>query len=292
MVEHLQRDTDMKTITLPSGKTVPALGQGTWKMGEWPSMREAEIESLQLGMDLGMTLIDTAEMYGEGEAEELIGEAIGHRRDEAYIVSKVYPFNATKRGVIQACEHSLKRLGTDRIDLYLLHWPGSIPLDETFDGFQTLVQQGKIVDFGVSNFDLDDMQAAVTATGGEHIQTNQILYNLMRRGPEFDLLPWCREQNIPVMAYSPIEHSPDEQSGFLDDPLLEDIAAAHNATPAHIAIAWLLHQENVIAIPKAGTPEHVRENREAVEIELDDEDLATLDDVFPPPDDEMPLEMR
>jgi len=282
----------MKTITLPSGKTVPALGQGTWKMGEWPSMREAEIESLQLGMDLGMTLIDTAEMYGEGEAEELIGEAIGHRRDEAYIVSKVYPFNATKRGVIQACEHSLKRLGTDRIDLYLLHWPGSIPLDETFDGFQTLVQQGKIVDFGVSNFDLDDMQAAVAATGGEHIQTNQILYNLMRRGPEFDLLPWCRERNIPIMAYSPIEHSPDEQSGFLDDPLLEDIAAAHNATPAQIAIAWLLHQENVIAIPKAGTPEHVRENREAVEIELDDEDLATLDDVFPPPDDEMPLEMR
>ncbi|AUN93484.1 aldo/keto reductase [Pseudazoarcus pumilus] len=282
----------MKTVTLPSGKTVPALGQGTWKMGEIPSLRSEEIESLQLGMDLGMTLIDTAEMYGDGESEELIGEAIGHRRDEAFYVSKVYPFNASRRGVIEACERSLQRLGTDRIDLYLLHWPGSTPLEETFAGFQELRAAGKILDYGVSNFDTRGMKRCHEAKGGDQIATNQILYNLVRRGPEWDLLPWQHQHGIPVMAYSPIEHSPNEQFGFLDDPTLEAVAHRYGATPAQIAIAWLLHQQNVIVIPKAGRPEHVRENRKAADIELNSQDFAELDEAFPPPSGPTPLDIR
>lgn len=282
----------MKTITLPSGKSVAALGQGTWMMGEWPARRSEEIEALRLGMDLGMTLIDTAEMYGEGDAEELIREALAGRRDEAYIVSKVYPFNASRRGVMEACERSLARLGTDRIDLYLLHWPGSVPLDETFEAFQALKRSGKILDYGVSNFDTRGMKKAENASGGDALATNQVLYNLMRRGVEWDLLPWCRERAMPVMAYSPIEHSPDEQFGFLDDPALEAIAARHDATAAQIAIAWLLHQEGVIVIPKAGTPAHVRENHAALEIALSADDLAELDRAFPPPDGPAPLDMR
>lgn len=282
----------MKTVTLASGKSVPALGQGTWKMGEWPARRKAEIDALQLGMDLGMTLIDTAEMYGEGESEILIREAIGHRRDEAFIVSKVYPFNASHRGVVEACERSLRRLGTDRIDLYLLHWPGSVPLAETFEGFQALQRAGKIIDYGVSNFDLRDMKNADRAPGGDAIATNQVLYNLMRRGIEWDLLPWCRERAMPIMAYSPIEHSPDEQFGFLDDPLLADIAAEHDATPAQIAIAWLLHQDSVIAIPKAASVEHIRQNRAAADLVLSSDELAALDQAFPPPDGPTPLDMR
>jgi len=282
----------MKTITLPSGKTVPALGQGTWKMGEIPSRRRDEIAALQLGMDLGLTLIDTAEMYGDGDAEELIREAIGHRRDEAYYVSKVYPFNASRRGTIEACERSLRRLGTDRIDLYLLHWPGSIPLDETFEAFQKLQADGKILDYGVSNFDTRGMQRCYAANGGDRIATNQILYNLVRRGVEWDLLPWQRQHGIPVMAYSPIEHSPDEQFGFLDDPTLEAVAHRHDATPAQIALAWLLHQQDVIVIPKAGRPEHVRENARAADIELTSQDLSELDEAFPPPFGPTPLDMR
>lgn len=282
----------MKTIRLPSGKTVPALGQGTWKMGEIPSLRSEEIEALQLGMDLGQTLIDTAEMYGDGEAEKLIGEAIGHRRNEAYYVSKVYPFNASRRGVVQACEQSLQRLGTDRIDLYLLHWPGSIPLDETFEAFQKLKADGKILDYGVSNFDTRGMKRCAAASGGDQLATNQILYNLMRRGVEWDLLPWQRQQGMPVMAYSPIEHSPNEQFGFLDDPTLAAVAQRHDATPAQIAIAWLLHQQDVIVIPKAGRPEHVRENAAAAKIELSSQDLAEIDEAFPPPFEPTPLDMR
>lgn len=282
----------MKTVTLPSGRIVPTLGQGTWRMGEIPSLRKEESESLQLGMDLGMTLIDTAEMYGDGEAEELIGEAIGHRRDEAFIVSKVYPFNANRRGVIEACERSLQRLGTDRIDLYLLHWPGTVPLDETFEAFQTLQNAGKILDYGVSNFDTDGMKRCVAASGGEQLATNQILYNLVRRGVEWDLLPWQHQHGMPVMAYSPIEHSPNEQFGFLDDPTLEAVAYRYNASPAQIAIAWLLHQQNVIVIPKAGRSEHVRENRAAADIELTSQDFAELDEAFPPPSGPTPLDIR
>lgn len=282
----------MKTITLPSGKSVPALGQGTWKMGEIPSLRSEEIAALQLGMDLGLTLIDTAEMYGDGDAEELIREAIGHRREEAYYVSKVYPFNASRRGVQEACENSLRRLGTDRIDLYLLHWPGSIPLDETFEAFQALQRAGKILDYGVSNFDTRGMKRCQAASGGEAIATNQILYNLVRRGVEWDLLPWQHQHGIPVMAYSPIEHSPDEQFGFLDDPTLAAVAHRYDATPAQIAIAWLLHQQDVIVIPKAGRPEHVRENAAAAEIELSSQDLSELDEAFPPPFGPTPLDMR
>jgi diketogulonate reductase-like aldo/keto reductase len=282
----------MKTITLPSGRSVPALGQGTWKMGEIPSLRKEEIAALQLGIDLGMTLIDTAEMYGDGESEELIREAIGHRRDEAFIVSKVYPFNASRRGVVEACEQSLQRLGTDRIDLYLLHWPGSVPLDETFEAFQALKAAGKILDYGVSNFDTRGMQRCVAAKGGGELATNQILYNLARRGVEWDLLPWQRQHGMPVMAYSPIEHSPNEQFGFLDDPTLEAVAHRYDATPAQVAIAWLLHQQDVIVIPKAGRPEHVRENRKAADLELNSQDFAELDEAFPPPSGPTPLDIR
>lgn len=282
----------MKTITLPSGKTVPALGQGTWKMGEIPSLRSEEIAALQLGMDLGMTLIDTAEMYGDGESEELIGEAIGHRRNEAYYVSKVYPFNASRRGVIAACEQSLQRLGTDRLDLYLLHWPGSVPLDETFEAFQALKAAGKILDYGVSNFDTRGMQRCAAAKGGDQLATNQILYNLVRRGAEWDLLPWQRQHGMPVMAYSPIEHSPNEQFGLLDDPTLEAVAHRHDATPAQIAIAWLLHQQDVIVIPKAGRVDHVRENAAAGEIVLTSQDFAEIDEAFPPPFGPTPLDIR
>jgi diketogulonate reductase-like aldo/keto reductase len=193
---------------------------------------------------------------------------------------------------VQACEQSLRRLGTDRIDLYLLHWPGSVPLDETFEAFQALKTAGKILDYGVSNFDTRGMRRCIAAKGGDQLATNQILYNLMRRGVEWDLLPWQHQHGIPVMAYSPIEHSPDEQFGFLDDPTLESVAHRYAASPAQIAIAWLLHQQDVIVIPKAGRPEHVRENAAAAEIELSSQDLAELDEAFPPPFGPTPLDMR
>jgi diketogulonate reductase-like aldo/keto reductase len=255
-------------------------------MAEDPGRREEELEALRLGLDLGLTLIDTAEMYGDGTAEELVGEAIAGRRDEVFLVSKVLPTNATRRGTVSACERSLRRLKTDHLDLYLLHWRGEIALEETLAGFAALLRAGKIRQWGASNFDTSDMKELVRLPGGSAVATDQVLYNLARRGIEFNLLPWCREHRIPVMAYSPVE-----QGRVLARAELQDIAARHGATPAQVALAWLLRQEGVVAIPKAGTPEHVRENRAALDVVLGEEDLAELDRVFPATRWKVPLEM-
>lgn len=276
----------MRSVSLPSGETIPILGQGTWELGDDPARRDDEIAALRLGLDLGMTLIDTAEMYGEGASEELVGEAIAGRRDEVYLVSKVLPHNASRRGTVAACERSLQRLGTDRIDLYLLHWRGGVPLEETLGAFEQLVQSGKIRDWGVSNFDMDDMRELWSLTGGDRAAVNQVLYNPQRRGIEWDLLPWCRERSVPIMAYSPME-----QGRILDHPVLRQLAEQHSATPVQICLAWGFRETGVLAIPRTGSPEHVRENRGAVEISLTEGDLATLDQAFPPPDRLQPLEM-
>lgn len=282
----------MSAFRLPSGAPVPALGQGTWFMGEDRAKRRDEIAALRLGLDLGLTLVDTAEMYGEGASEALIGEALAGHREEIFLVSKVYPFNATRRGAAEACERSLKRLNTDYLDLYLLHWRGSTPLEETLEGFQSLKAAGKIRDYGVSNFDRSNMEDVSGLPGGDEIVTDQVLYNLKRRGIEWDLLPWCQERGIPVMAYSPIEHSANDQRDMLSDPHLKSGASRHDATPAQVALAWLLRQERVVAMPKAGTQAHVRENRAALDLTLDDKDLAELDRAFSPPNQKMPLETR
>jgi diketogulonate reductase-like aldo/keto reductase len=279
----------MNTVKFPSGAQVPALGQGTWNMGEEVARKRDEIRALQLGLDLGMTLIDTAEMYGEGGAELVVGEAIAGRRDEVYLVTKVYPHNASFEGAQAACERSLRRLKVDCIDLYLLHWPGPFSLDETFDAFAALKKAGKIKDYGVSNFDLEGMRDAVDCGVPA---TDQVLYNLIKRGIEFDLLPWCREQHMPLMAYSPLESAGREQAALLGNPGLQAVASAHGVTPAQIALAWVLHQDGVIAIPKAVDPVHLRANRAAADIRLSAEDLAALDRAFPPPRRHRALEMR
>ena len=276
----------MKTVRLPSGRSVPTLGQGTWGLGEDRAKRQAEIAALRLGLELGMTLIDTAEMYGEGAAEKLIAEALKGRRAEVFLVSKVYPYNATRGGAVEACERSLRRLKTEYLDLYLLHWRGSVPLAETLEAFHSLKQMGKILDYGVSNFDLADMEEALALPGGAEIATDQVLYNLLRRGIEWDLLPWCRTRGLPIMAYSPIE-----QGSLLTDAQLKLIAARHDATPAQVALAWLLRQDGLIVIPKAAKVAHVRENHAALELRLTDEDLEELDRAFPPPRQKVPLEM-
>ena len=276
----------MKTVKLPSGESVAALGQGTWNIGDRSATRADEIAALRCGLDLGMTLVDTAEMYGEGRSEELIAEALAGRRDEAFIVSKVYPHNASRRGAIEACERSLKRLKTDRIDLYLLHWRGSVPFAETIAAFESLQQAGKIRHFGVSNLDLADMQEWWNTTGGSACATNQLLYNLTRRGIEFDLLPWLRARHVPVMAYSPIE-----QARLLRDKKLLAFAQTHGMTPAQAALAWLLWFDDVIVIPKASHPDRVKENAAACNIKLSPAQRAELDKLFAPPQRAVPLEM-
>ena len=276
----------MKTVALPAGERVPAYGQGTWYIGEDTAKRAEEIATLRLGLDLGATLIDTAEMYGEGKAEELIGEAIAGRRDEVFLVSKVYPHNATRRGTVAACERSLDRLQTDRIDLYLLHWRGAVPLEETMAGFRALQKAGKIRYYGVSNLDLDDMEELWSVPGGPEVQTDQVLYNLARRGIEWDLRPWLRERRIPVMAYSPIEHA-----RLVRDPKLVAFAKRQGMTPAQVALAWLLKDDDVIVIPKASRPERLKENLGALSLRLNEVQLAELDRLFPPPKGPRPLEM-
>ncbi|WP_207459158.1 aldo/keto reductase [Azospirillum sp. SYSU D00513] len=275
-----------RTVTLPSGEAVPALGQGTWYMGESAQARKQEADALRLGMDLGMTLIDTAEMYADGGAEEVVGDAIAGRRDEVFLVSKVLPSNASARGTIAACERSLKRMGTDRIDLYLLHWRGGVPFRETLEAFDRLIRDGKIRHWGVSNLDPADMEELVDLPQGRACATNQVLYNLSRRGIEYDLLPWCRQRNITLMAYSPIE-----QGRILGNPALKAVAARHGATPAQVALAWLLRRDGLMVIPKAGSAEHVRQNRAALDLTLNEQDLAELDRAFPPPTRPRPLEM-
>ena len=276
----------VRTITLPSGAKVPALGQGTWRMAEDARRRKDEIAALRAGLDLGMTLIDTAEMYASGEAEALTAEAIAGRRDEVFLVSKVLPENATRRGTIAACERSLKRLATDRIDLYLLHWRGSAPLSGTVEAFGELMRVGKIGAWGVSNFDKPDMEELWGLAGGKACATNQVLYNLSRRGIEHDLIPWSDRHHVPVMAYSPVE-----QGRLLRHREVQAIAQRHNATPAQVALAWVMRLAGVIAIPKAGSVAHAKENRAALDLRLTTEDFAALDKAFPPPRGPKALEM-
>jgi diketogulonate reductase-like aldo/keto reductase len=275
-----------KQVTLPSGERVPPLGLGTWNMGDDAATRQEEIAALRLGIDLGATLIDTAEIYGDGRSEELIAEAIAGRHDEVFLVSKVYPHNATRRGIVAACERSLKRLQTDRIDLYLLHWRCSVPLAESLEALERAQGSGKIRHYGVSNLDLSDMQEAWGMDAGQGIATNQLLYNLSRRGIEWDLLPWLRERRIPVMAYSPVE-----QGRLLRNAELVAFARRRHITAAQVALAWLLHGSDVIVIPKSGRPEHVRENVAALDVTFTDEDLAELDAMYPPPASARALEM-
>jgi diketogulonate reductase-like aldo/keto reductase len=273
-------------VTLPGGEEVAALGQGTWKMAEDRERRSEEIAALRLGIELGMTLIDTAEMYGEGRTEELVGEAIAGWREKVFLVSKVYPHNASRRGVAEACGRSLRRLKTDRLDLYLLHWPGSIPIAETVEGFEALRRAGKIRHWGVSNFDTGEMEELMGVSGGDACAANQILYNLSRRGPEHDLMPWLARHGIPTMAYSPIEQGRLRSAGALDG-----IARKHGASRYQVALAWVLRHQGVIAIPKASRAEHVRENRRALDIALDADDLDALDAAYPRPKRRKPLEM-
>lgn len=259
---------------------------GTWGWGEDPGRRKAELAALHTGLDLGMTLVDTAEMYADGGAEEVLGEALADRRDEAFVVDKVLPSNASRDGTIAACERSLERLRTDRIDLYLLHWQGGHPLADTLAAFAQLIDDGKIRSWGVSNFDQAALAELQDVPGSEGLSTDQVLYNLSRRGPEYDLLPWCADHDLPVMAYSPIE-----QGRILNDPTLAEVAAAHGISPAAAALAWVLRRESICAIPKASTPEHVRDNATALDVQLTEDDLAALDRAFPPPSGPRPLEM-
>ena len=266
------------SVTFRDGEVVPALGQGTWRMAETRSRRAQEVEALRLGVELGMTLIDTAEMYGEGAAEELVGEAVADCRERVFLVSKVYPHNASPSGVVEACRRSLRRLRTDRLDLYLLHWRGAVPIEETVAGFEELRRAGQIRHWGVSNFDTSDLRKLLALPEGRNCATNQILYNVTRRGPEFDLLPWMAERTMPVMAYSPVEQGRLPRKGALSR-----IAAERDLSPFQIALAWLLRRPNVLAIPKASNQAHVRENRGALDFELSDEELRLIDREFPPP---------
>ena len=275
-----------RLVTFADGTTVPALGQGTWEIGDDAARRDAEQAALARGIDLGMTLIDTAELYGDGRAERLVGEVIAGRRDEVFLVSKVKPENASEMKMMLACEKSLERLGVDRIDLYLLHWEGRIPLEETVDAFQELVDEGMIARWGVSNLDLRTMERLVDIDGGNDCAANQLLYNLGSRGVEFDLLPWMQARDMPMMAYSPLG-----RGGLLEHPLIVDIADRHNASPAQVALAAVLRHDGVIAIPKASSVEHVEANADALEVQFDAEDLERLDQAFPPPTHETPLDI-
>jgi diketogulonate reductase-like aldo/keto reductase len=280
------KTASINTVKLPSGKRVPAFGLGTWYMGEDPATYNEELATLRLGLDLGATLIDTAEMYGEGRSEKLVGEAIEGRREEVFLVDKVLPQNASRRRMPTSCDGSLRRLGVDQIDLYLLHWRGEVPLEETVEAFMELQQAGKIRHYGVSNLDITDMQELWSIPGGSEVQTDQVLYNLTRRGIEWDLLPWLREHRVPVMAYSPIEHS-----RLAGNPKLTQFAERYEMTPVQAALAWLLAKPDVIVIPKASQRDHLIENLGALEHHLTKAQLAELDRLFPPPSGPHPLEM-
>jgi diketogulonate reductase-like aldo/keto reductase len=279
----------IRTTTIPGGETLPVLGQGTWRMGDDPSKRKTEVAALRLGIDLGMTLIDTAEMYANGGAEKVVGEAIAGQRERVFIVTKFYPQNATRERMAAACDRSLRRLDVAQIDLYLLHWPSEVPLKETLAGFEDLLEAKKIRYAGVSNFDVDGMtELGRVKNGLERVVTNEVLYNLERRGIEWDVLPWMRKRHRPVIAYSPVEE------GLLtgSHPVLKRVAERHAATPAQVALAWVIREDGVIAIPKAANSKHVRANRGAADIKLTKRDLEELDESFPPADGKKPLETR
>ena len=276
----------MKTVRLPCGTDIPALGQGTWCLGDDPARRVDEIASLRRGIDLGLRLIDTAEMYGDGRSERLVGEAIHGRREEVFIVTKVYPHNASRRAMRQSCEASLQRLGVEVIDLYLLHWPGSVPIAETVDAFEALQRNGKVRHWGVSNLDLRAMEALDAVPGGRAVQTDQVLYHLGERGIEWALQPWLRQRGVPVMAYSPTD-----QGRLLREPALVDFARQHGRTPAQVALAWLIAQDGVIAIPKTGSVARLEENAEALLRPLSPAELLGLEALFPAPRAPRPLAM-
>jgi diketogulonate reductase-like aldo/keto reductase len=276
----------MRAAALASGETIPVLGMGTWHLAEGRHPPEVEIEALRTGLDLGMTLVDTAELYGQGASERLVGRAIGGRRDEVFLVSKVLPQHATFEGTMAACEGSLRRLGTDRLDLYLLHWRGSVPLEETVRAFEELKRTGQIRHWGVSNFDIADMMGLIALPGGRAVETDQVLYNLAHRGIEWNLLPWCQQNGLPIMAYSPME-----QGRLLGHPVLRGIGARHRATSAQVALAWVISHPGVCGIPEAGTPEHVRENFAALQVVLGQDDVVELDAAFEPPPHPVPLEV-
>ena len=276
----------MRTIRLKSGQSLPSLGMGTWRMGENSKDFDDEVLALRHGLGLGFSLIDTAEMYGEGGAEEVVSEAIKGRRQSVFLVSKVYPHNASRDGAIAACNRTLKRLNTDYLNLYLLHWRGSYPLSETLEAYQQLTQAGKIRDYGVSNFDTDDMEEAMQVPGGDAIATNQVLYNLSRRGIERNLLPWCTQRQMPVMAYSPVE-----QGRILNNATLKQLAKERDASAAQIAIAWLLQQPNVVIIPKSSRIDHIEQNYAAQHLALSPQELETLEVAFPAPKKSIPLQM-
>jgi diketogulonate reductase-like aldo/keto reductase len=276
----------MKTVRFPCGDVVPALGQGTWMMGEDPALRKQEIACLRTGLDMGLRLLDTAEMYGEGLTETLVGEAIAGRRDDVFLVSKVYPHNASRKAMRDSCTASLRRLQTDRLDLYLLHWSGAVPLEETVEAFERLREDGLIRQWGVSNLDITDMEELWDLGDGGAVQIDQVLYNLTRRGIEWNLLPWLRERNVPVMAYSPIE-----QGRLVRQRKLAEFAKGRGITPAQAALGWVLAQDGVIAIPKTASIARLQENADALAHPLDAEALAELDSLFPPPKGPMPLEM-
>ncbi|MGG3449625.1 aldo/keto reductase [Domibacillus aminovorans] len=280
-----------RTVTLPDDTFLPSLGQGTWRIGENPKLRDKEIKALRLGLELGMTLIDTAEMYGNGDSEELVGEAIKGLREDVFLVSKVYPHHASLDMISTACENSLKRLGTDHLDLYLLHWRGRVPLAETIEGMEKLKKEGKILRWGVSNFDTDDMNELWNTPNGRNCMINQVLYHLGSRGIDFDLLPWHREQDMPIMAYSPLAQGGSLRSQLISDPIVKEMAAKYNVKPLQIALAWVLRTNDVMAIPKSVQEQHVIQNAEAATIQFTEEDLNRLDDVFPKPRKKMPLDI-
>ncbi len=275
-------------VALPDGRVVPALGQGTWNIGDDPRRRADEVAALRAGLDAGLTMIDTAEMYGGGRSEQLVGEAIAGRRDEVFLVSKVLPGNASRRGTVEACHASLGRLGTDRLDLYLLHWRGRHPLAETVEALEALVAEGAIGGWGVSNFDVDDLHELLSVPGGENVQTNQVLYNLARRGPEFDLLPWAREHGVPLTSYSPVDGGE-----LLGHPVLEQVATDLGVSSAQLALAWVLRLvPDLMVAVKAGTAGHTLENAAALAVDLDDQAFVQLERAFPVPTTRVPLEMR
>lgn len=284
-----------RTVTLPDGTRIPAIGQGTWYMGDDPARRTSEIEALRTGVACGMTLIDTAEMYGEGAAERLVGEAIRPLdRDELFLVSKVYPHNAGRAHIFDSCRASLGRLGVDALDLYLLHWRGDVPLAETVACMEELRAEGLIRRWGVSNFDVADMEELMDVPGGGACAVNQVLYHLGSRGIEFDLVPWQSERGIPVMAYCPLAQAGRLASarGLLQDPTVAEVAARHDAAPAQVLLAFVIRSGDVVAIPKAATPEHARDNAAALDLRLTDDDLALLDRRFPAPSRKVPLDME
>ncbi|MFS0725367.1 aldo/keto reductase [Paenibacillus sp. 1P07SE] len=280
-----------RTVKLPDGTAVPVLGQGTWNMGDNPERRDEEIRALQTGIELGMTVVDTAEMYGEGRSESLVGEAISGRRDDVFLVSKVYPHNAGGERLIRSCEASLQRLGTDRLDLYLLHWRGRIPLQETIEGMEQLVADGKILRWGVSNLDISDMQELLKLPGGSACAVNQVLYHIASRGIEYELQPWLQEHRIPVMAYSPLAQGGTLRRGMLEHPEVLSIAKEYKVTPSQLILSWTIRDQDVLAIPKAGSSAHVRDNAAAACIALTEDTLAKLDAVFPPPTRKEPLDI-